>query len=237
MSPKRRVAVMTAVFATFGIGVSAAIIAANGGFSGAPPTVPTDEDIWVVGSNIQDGTVLEYSLDSKGPSSSLVSSLVTLNFVESGNDWNVTFSVKNGTSEEITRTIVMSKELTREGSLDESFAPYFEPIQTSILAVRDMEYGDSPKYLVVGAPWNTIFVGPSTFTVRVTGEETVETRAGSFASFVLSYELDDEISRIWMVDTMPLPVKATTFDEADQPYYSFELLRASAVGSPQPEPL
>ena len=222
---------MTAVFATFGIGVSAAIIAANGGFSGTPPTIPTEDDIWVVGSNIRDGTVLEYSLDSRGPSSSLVSSVVTLNFIESGNDWNVTFSIKNGTSEEITQTLIMSKQLTREGSLDESFAPYFEPVQTSILAVRDMEYGDSPKYLVVGAPWNTIFVGPSSSTVRVTSQETVETRAGSFDSFVLTYKLDDETSRIWMVDTMPLPVKAVTFDEADQPYYSFELLRASGVGS------
>jgi len=228
---------MTGIFAAFGIGVSVAIIALNGGFSErGPPKIPTEDDIWVVGSNIQDGTLLEYALDSRGPSSSLVSSLVTLNFDESGNDWNVTFRVKNGTSQEITQTIIMSKQLTREGPLDESFARYLEPIQTSILAVRDMEYGNSPKYLVVGAPWNTIFVGPSSSTVRVTSEEAVQTSAGSFDSFVLSYKLDDETSKIWMVKTMPLPVKAVTFDENDQPYYSFELLRASGV-NPQPGPL
>jgi hypothetical protein len=34
-----------------------------------------------------------------------------------------------------------------------------------------------------------------------------------------------------MVDSMPLPVKAETFDEEDQPYYSFELLRASGVAA------
>jgi hypothetical protein len=94
-----------------------------------------------------------------------------------------------------------------------------------------MEYGDSHKYLVIGAPWNTIFVGPSSSTVRVTAQETVETQAGSFESFVLSYKLNDETSRIWMVATMPLPVKAATFDEADQPYYSFELLRASGISA------
>jgi hypothetical protein len=225
---------MTGIFAVFGVGVSAAIIAVNGGFSGQGPSIldrPTDEDIWVVGSNIQDGTVLEYAVDSRGPSSNLTSSLVTMSFEEAGNGWDVTFTVKNGTSEAITKTIVMSKELTREGQLDEDFIPYFEPIQTSILAVRDMEYGDSPKYLVVGAPWNTIFSGPSPFTVRVTSEENVQTEAGSFDSFVLSYKLDDETSRIWMVDSMPLPVKAETFDEADKPYYSFELLRASGIGA------
>lgn len=225
---------MTGIFAAFGVGVSAAIIAANGGFSGQGPSIldrPTDDDIWVVGSNIQDGTVLEYAVDSRGPSSSLVSSVVKMSFAESGDDWNVTFNVKNGTSEEITETVVMSKELTREGQLDEEFIPYFEPIQTSILTVRDMEYGDSPKYLVVGAPWNTIFVGSSSSTVRVTGEEQVTTEAGSFDSFVLSYKLNDETSKIWMVDTMPLPVKAETFDEADQPYYSFELLQASGISA------
>jgi hypothetical protein len=223
---------MTGIFAVFGVGVSAAIIAVNGGFSGQGPSIidrPTDEDIWVVGSNIQDGTVLEYALDSRGPSSSLVSSLVRMSFDESGDDWNVTFTVKNGTSEAITHTVVMSKELTREGQLDQDFIPYFEPIQTSILAVRDMEYGESPKYLVVGAPWNTIFVGSSSSTVRVTSEEAVQTEAGSFDSFVLTYKLDDETSRIWMVDSMPLPVKALTYDEEDEPYYSFELLRASGV--------
>lgn len=230
---------MTGIFAAFGIGVSAAIIALNGGFSDKGPSIwdrPTEDDIWVVGSNIQDGTVLEYMVDSRGPASSLNSALLTMTFDGAGDNWNITFDLKNGTSDEKSETIMMSKALTREGGIDEAFVPYFEPIQTSILAVRDMEYGNSPKYLVVGAPWNTIFVGSSSSTVRVTSEETVQTSAGSFDSFVLSYKLDDETSKIWMVKTMPLPVKAVTYDENDQPYYSFELLRASGV-NPQPGPL
>lgn len=224
---------MSGIFALFGVGVSVAIIAANGGFSGEGPSIldpPTDEDIWVVGSNIQDGTVLEYSLDAKGPSSALVASTVTISFREAGGSWNVTFDIVNGTSGEFSKSLTMSKLLTREGELGEEFVTYYEPIQESILAVRDMEYGSSPKYLVVGAPWNTIFVGTTSTTVRVTSEETVETGAGTFNAFVLSYKLNDKTSRIWMVDSMPLPVKAETFDEQDQPRYSFELLRASAVG-------
>ena len=63
----------------------------------------------------------------------------------------------------------MSKELTERVSLT-SFRPYFEHIQSSILAVRDMD-GESPKYLVLGAPWDTIFVGSSSVTTRVTNEE------------------------------------------------------------------
>lgn len=237
MSPKRRVAVVSGLFAAFGVGVSVAIIAANGGFSGGGSSLvnpPTEDDIWVVGSNIRDGTVLEYSLDARGPSSVLLSSTVKISFEEVGDSWNVTFDIVNGTASQTSETLVMSKQLTREGELPSDFVQYYEPIQESILAVRDMEYGNSPKYLVVGAPWNTIFVGATSATVRVTAEETVQTGAGSFDSFVLSYKLDDETSRIWMVDSMPLPVKAETFDSADQPQYKFELLRATLVGPVEP---
>lgn len=234
MSPKRRVAVMSGVFAVLGVGVSVAIIAANGGFSADGPNIidpPTADDIWVVGSNIQDGTMLEYSLDAKGPSSELRSSTVSLDFMDAGNSWNVTFNIANGTASSIEKTIVMSKELTREGELDAEFGAYFEPIQESLLAVRDMEYGSSPKYLVIGAPWNVIFVGATSATVRVTAEERIETGAGAFDSFVLTYKLNDNTSRIWMVDSMPLPVKAEAFDADDQVQYRFELLRASGVES------
>ncbi|MCI0561849.1 MAG: hypothetical protein MN733_25465, partial [Nitrososphaera sp.] len=126
-------------------------------------------------------------------------------------------------------TIVMSKQLTRQGKLDESFIPYFEPLQASVFAVRDMDYGGRDKYLVVGAPWNTIFVGASSVTVRVTGQETVQTAAGSFDAFVLSYKLDDKISRIWMVSYMPLPVKAEVFDAEDELLYAFELQKMSGI--------
>lgn len=233
MSPKRRVAVVSGLFAAFGVGVSVAIIAAGGGFSGDGRSItnpPTEDDIWVVGSNIRDRTVLKYSLDSRGPSSVLLSSTVTISFEDVGDSWNVTFDIVNGTTSQTSETLMMSKELTREGELASDFVQYYEPIRESILAVRDMEYGNSPKYLVVGAPWNTIFVGATSATVRVTSEETVQTAAGAFDSFVLSYKLDDETSRIWMVDSMPLPVKAETFGADDQLQYKFELLSATGVG-------
>jgi hypothetical protein len=113
----------------------------------------------------------------------------------------------------------------------ESFRPYLEHIQSSILAVRDMEYGESPKYLVVGAPWNTIFVGSSSVTARVTNEERVSTPAGVFDSFVLSYKLGEETSKIWVVRDMPLPVKAEVYDAEDKLLYRYELTNASGVTS------
>ena len=226
---------MTAIFATLGVGVSIAIIAAGGGFESSSPNIldpPTEADIWKVGDHIQDGMTLEYALTSRGELNSLESALVSINFRQAGENWNVRFTIANGTGQpSIDHTLVMSNELTREGQLDESFRPYFEHIQSSIFAVRDMEYGESPKYLVLGAPWNTIFVGSSSVTARVTNEERVSTPAGVFDSFVLSYKLAEQTSKIWVVRDIPLPVKAEVYDAEDKLLYQYELVNVSGVTS------
>lgn len=221
---------MTMIFAAVGVGVSVGIIAAGGGFTGPGGAVldpPTEADIWVVGNNIQDGMMLDYSLTSYAETSSLQSGRVSMAFEEVGDNWDVMFTVVNGSAPAVENTVTMSKELTREGQLDSSFRPYFEPIQESIFAVRDWEYGESAKYLVVGAPWQQIFYKSSQVIVRVTGEETVQTQAGTFDAFVLSFKLEENTSRVWVVRDMPLPVKAEVYDAEDQLQYKYELLATS----------
>jgi hypothetical protein len=222
---------MTAILATLGVGVSVGIIASGGGFD-RPPDIfnpPSAADVWVVGANIQDGTALDYSLTARDEVGSLESARVSMVFMEAGSNWNVKFTVVNGTSEPVENTMTLSRELTREGPLAESFRPYFEPIQSSIFAVRDMEYGGSAKYLVVGAPWNQIFYQSSQVIVRVTGEETVQTPAGSFDAFVLSYKLEENTSKIWVVRDLPLPVKAEVYGPEDELHYKYELTKATGV--------
>ena len=219
---------MTAIFAAIGIGVSAGIIAAGGGFSsGRGPDIfnpPTNADIWVVGDNIENGTSLDYSVaTAQDEASSLESARVSMVFEAAGDSWRVMFTVVNGTAPAVENTVMMSKGLTREGQLDSSFRPYFDPIQRSLFAVRDMEYGQSPKYLVVGAPWEQIFYKSSEVIVRVTGEETVQTQAGSFDAFVLSFKLEENTSKIWIDRHLPLPVKAEVYDADDNLQYKYEL--------------
>ena len=71
------------------------------------------------------------------------------------------------------------------GPVNEKFKLYFEPIDSSILAIRDI--AREPKYLVVGAPW--LLVGVSSIPIKVTSKETIETRAGTFDTFILSYKI------------------------------------------------
>ena len=228
VTPKQQVAVMVGVFSALGIGVSVGIIAFGGGFSGGGGNIfnpPSGADIYTVGEAVADGMKLDYTLDAKGPSTALVGSDVSISFDQQGDEWLTAFTIYNGTATQPVETeILLSGKLTKEGQIEESARPFIEPVESSILAIRDMGYGGRDKYLVVGAPWNTIYSGASPTTVRVTGQETVETPAGTFDAFVLSYKLKDNTSKIWVVKDLPFPIKAQVYDEADQPLYSYELV-------------
>lgn len=228
VTPKQQVAVMVAIFSALGIGVSIGIIAFGGGFSGGGGNVfnpPSDADIYMVGEAVTDGMKLDYMLDAKGPSTALVSSDVSISFEQQGDWWFTAFAIYNNTSTQPVETeILLSGRLTKEGSIEESARPFIEPVESSILAIRDMDYGGRDKYLVTGAPWNTIFYAATSTVVRVTSQETIETPAGTFDAFVLSYKLKDSTSKIWIAKDLPFPVKAEVYDEVDQPLYSYELV-------------
>ena len=231
MTPKQQVAVMVALFSALGIGVSVGIIAFGGGFTpGNNSSIfnpPTSADIYVVGSQVKDGLSMGYTLDSQGPESSLVNAKVSITFnkTEDNNSWRATFNIVNGTQGAQKQfDITYSKELTKKGSVSESERSYLEPAESSILAIRDMDYGGRAKYLVVGAPWDTIITGTTPITVKITSQEQITTPAGTFNTLVLSYKLNNNTSKIYVVKDLPMPVKAETYDANDQLYYKYELV-------------
>ncbi|MEO9319907.1 MAG: hypothetical protein ABI361_04470 [Nitrososphaera sp.] len=227
MSPKRRVLLTSLIFAALGVSVSLGIIASGGGFgSGASIfNPPTDKDVYHVGQGIHNGTALTYNLDSVGPNSSLKSAKVSMVFHDTGKDWRTAVSVTNASSPTKQETLNFSRQLTIEGEVPKDFRPYYEPVKSSILNVLDMSFnGGQPKYFVIGAPWDTLIYGSSYTTIRVTGKEDVTTPAGTFNAFVLSYQLQNQTSKIWFPHDAPFPVKAQVFDQQDQPLYSYQLL-------------
>ncbi len=219
---------MIGVFSALGVGVSLGIIAFGGGFSGGNVfNPPTGSDIYVVGAQVQDGTEFAYTLTGMGPSTSLVDADVTIAFDRQGDSWRTTFNIVNGTGTRADFDVMLSSQLTKQGQASAEVRPFLEPVESSILAIRDMDYGGRDKYLVVGAPWNTIFYSSSQTTVRVTAQEQVQTPAGAFDAFLLSYKLGENTSRIWIVKDLPLPVKAEVYDPADELLYEFELVSLS----------
>ncbi|HVX03301.1 MAG TPA: hypothetical protein VHA09_09120 [Nitrososphaera sp.] len=235
MTPKQQVAVMVGLFSALGIGVSVGIIAFGGGFAGGNASSifspPTAADIYVVGAQVKDGMSMGYTVDkAQGQDTSLANADVSITFHKAGDNnsgWRATFDIVNGTQGAPRQQfdIMYSKELTKEGGVSASVRPYLDPIEASILAIRDMDYGGRDKYLVVGAPWSTIVTGSTTpITVRVIDEEKVTTPAGTFDAMVLGYKLNNNTSKIYVVKDLPMPVKAETYDVNDQPYYKYELV-------------
>lgn len=230
MTPKQQVALMVILFSALGIGVSVGIIAFGGGFgSGASIFDPPDQgDVYVVGAQVTNGLVMNYRVDEAvGPQSVLRDADVSIGFVQEGGGWFTTFNIVNGTQDQYDFGVMYSRELTKEGGIDESTRPYLEPIESSIIAVRDMDYGNRDKYLIVNAPWDTIFYGATSTIVRVTAEEDITTPAGTFHTYVLSYTLNEKTSTIHVAGDLPFPVKAEVYDPNDQLLYRYELVSLS----------
>jgi hypothetical protein len=215
---------------------------------------PNASNLWTVGQNIQSGTIMNYSLtrigshispwSSLGEHSSLIDSLVSIQFNQdegiggssndndnNDNNWKTVIHVVNGTTTTTAPAIASSKEqtvylskqqLTNEGSVSQDFIPYYEPIESSILEVRDIAQG--PNYLVIGAQWNSITGGITTIPVKITGQEKIETNAGTFNTYVLSYIMGSKTSRIWIAHDVPLPIKAEVYNAQGQLQYKYTLL-------------
>lgn len=225
MSPVQKVFLLTGLLAGVGILVSVVIIAVGGGFAGPGPSIlnpPSTSDLWRVGENIKTGSSLKYILTSYGSRSSLINSRVSICFCESAGDfWKTSFIITNHSITKDANLLLSKKELTRKGEAAEAFRPYFDPLEISVLAIRDI--ARDPKYLVVGAQWDEILVNVSNVPIKVTGRESLKTKAGTFDSFVLSYTIGDKTSKIWISHNIPLPIKAEVYDSSGHLQYRYEL--------------
>ena len=226
MTPKRMIFLVSVIFAAIGILASVTIIAINGGFSGQGPSIfnpPTSQDLWTLGSNIQDGMNLTYSLTSNGDKSSLKDSTVSMAFHDIDNKWNIDVKIKNASAtqaKEISANF-SKKQLLRTDSVSQDEEAYIQPIERSIMVVRDL--AKEPRYLVVGAVWDKIFTGSSTKDVKIEGTEWVSTQAGSFDVYSLEYTVGNSTSKIYLNKDIPFPVMAEVYDDNNNILYNYEL--------------
>ena len=237
--PKWKILLAFIIIGILGISVSVIIIAIGGGFSAPISSFlhpPTQADVWRVGENIQPGTTLNYSLTTIGNHSSpwsslvgpnsLINATVTMKFLKSDrNTWNVLFNIKNGTTNNSTGTVLLSKQqLTNAGPTSTDFKSFYEPIESSILEIRDIAL--EPKYLAIGAEWNSLSVGPvgSTASVKIIGQEKIQTQAGAFDTSILGYTIGNRASKIWLSNNLPLPVKGEVYNAQNELQYKYSLI-------------
>jgi hypothetical protein len=221
MNQKKAIFLSSAILAFGGIMVSIVIIAIGGGFSGPGPSIlnpPSKSDLWAVGNNLVNNTELNYSL-ATGPTQSTEN--VSMKFVDSKNDWRVSISLGNDRNASSYNVTLSKKSFTPVGILNPEIENGLKPISMSILSIRDI--AREPKYLVVGAVWDTITVGPSSTPLRISNVQRVDIGASSYDSFVLSYEIANVQSTIYISKELPFPLKAEVYDENGTVKYSYEL--------------
>ena len=227
MTPKGTIFLASGILAAVGILVSVIIIAIGGGFSGSGPSIfnpPTSNDLWTIGSNIEDGMNLTYSLTTTlGGKSNLRDSMVSLNFHDMQDKWDINFKIKNDSSSAVKEVSAnfSKKQLLRTDPISQENELLIQPIEGSILVVRDL--AKEPRYLVVGAIWDKIFTGSSTKDVKIEGIQTISTPADTFEVYSLQYKVGNSVSKIYLNKDLPLPVKAQAYADNDKILYEYEL--------------
>jgi hypothetical protein len=234
MSPKRTIFVATGIFAGIGILVSIVIIAINGGFSGAGPSIfnpPTSKDLWTLGSNIADGMNLTYSVTSSTgeAKANLIDSIVSMRFHNMGDKWNIDFNIQNGSNNNNNASEIHAyyskDQLLRTDPITEQDNKFLQSVEASVLAIRDI--AREPKYLVVGAVWDKIFTGSNTIDAKIQSKDTISTPAGTYDVYSLQYKVGNSLSTIYINKDLPLPIKAQVYGDNNKLLYEYELQRIS----------
>ena len=225
MTPKKAILVTSGILGFLGILVSIVIIAIGGGFSGPGASIfnpPSDKDLWRVGNNLVNGTQLIYSLTTTEPNHLINNENISMIFINEGDKWKVLISYDN-LKKSITNNISLSKlSFTPVGIVNYGPTSILGQVSSSIFAIRDI--AREPKYLVVGAIWDTMDVGTISIPLRITKFENVKTAAGSYDSFVLSYQIGNKESRIFLVRGLPLPIKSEVYSANGTLIYKYELV-------------
>ena len=224
LSSKKRLILVFGSLVILSIIINIAIIASNGGFENPIRTIeiPDNQDLWSAGSKIQDGDQFLYNLTIVNRNKSVDNYLINILFQNSQNYWNTEFTVSNDSkSAKIYSQLSKSNLLMKEKQLTNQ--KYIDILESSLLQIKDSTR--EPKYLVIGAKWDSINTGITNIPIKISSKEYLLSKVGKLETFVLSYKIKDYNSNIWISKNLPLPVKAEIYDEEDKLKYKYDILR------------
>ena len=135
----------------------------------------------------------------------------------------------NVTGKKIDHITSLSSAYTFE-EISGDATPYFLVLDKTIFAMRDIALED--KYLVKKAILDTVFIGALTQNLVVTEHGKTSFAFGSVDAFMVSYNIGDKVNKFWIVDNLPLPVKAEVYDIDGNLQYSYELISLLAPLTP-----
>ena len=223
MSGKKRVILVFGSLVVISIIVNIAIIASNGGFQNPSRSIkiPNTEDLWSAGINIKEGDELLYNLTIENGNSNFENYLIKMVFKGNQDYWNTEFTVSNESiSTLFYGNLSKSNLIMKEKSLKNQ--KYLDIIESSILQIRDITR--EPKFLVIGAKWDSIDTGITSIPIKINGIENLNISIGNLETFLLNYNIKNKNSNIWISKALPLPVKAEVYNVDGLLKYKYNLI-------------
>jgi hypothetical protein len=196
-------------------------------FVGSPNEVtPRQASQWHIGKGSQYNPVMQYQISTNNTKFS-----AKINYQTSTNPENQTLFVQINpdTNEEINQTVPINVVYDFNQVSDRA-KPFFDILDSTVFSVRDIAIEN--KYLVKGAVWGDVYIGAAHEEIMITEYGKAPLRFGSLDSFTVSYKIGEKENKIWIVDNLPLPVKAEVYDLAGNLQYSYELTSLSAPLTP-----
>ena len=188
--------------------------------------VPREASQWHIGKGAQYNPVMQYDITTNGTKFS-----AKIAFLPSTNSENqkILFQINPNTNEEINQTIPVNIVYEFNGVSDDA-KPFFTILDSTVFSVRDLAIEN--KYLVKDAVWGDMYIRDVQEEIKVTDHSKVSLKFGSLDSYIISYKEGEKENKLWIVDNLPLPVKAEVYDLSGNLQYSYELTSLSAPLTP-----
>lgn len=187
--------------------------------------IPRFASKWHVGAGAEDGPAMKYLVKYQG-----MEFFADIRFLEQvGDEQKVRLLIDDKlTGAHLDETLALGKAYVFVGASDD-LKPYVHALDVTVLSVRDVVV--QPQYLVVGAEWGTTFIGKFTPKLKITDYKDTSFEFGTLKTFLVSYAAADIENKFWVVESLPLPVKAEYYTLEGSPDYYYEL-----VGLEMPAP-
>lgn len=179
---------------------------------------PSRANQWHVGKGIQYDPIMQYDITTNNTKFS-----AKIEFLSATKSQNQTLYVeindpKNNLRVNQTVPINAAYDFT---DVSDTAKPYFDVLDSTIFSIRDLALED--KYLVKGAVWGYEYIGEAQEEITVTDYNKTSFAFGTANAYVVSYKEENKENKFWIVDNLPLPVKAEVYDISGNLLYSYEL--------------
>ena len=188
--------------------------------------IPREASKWHIGKGAEYNPTMQY--DVRSADATKISVKIGF-FSDVSKNQMIFFQIDDTLGKKIDQRTSLSSAYTF-GGISEDAKPYIQILDKTLFSIRDIAVED--KYLVKKAVWNTVFIGATTQEIAVTDHGKNSFAFGSVDAFTISYKIGDKENKFWIVDNLPLPVKAEVYDIDGNLLYSYELTSLLAPLTP-----